>query len=73
MTNGEIIKALKAHKGIVYACVNTTGGQYHLEVKKTVTLRFFEDYAATEGADHDAGLEAIERSGDLYIDTVVEE
>jgi hypothetical protein len=71
MTYGELTKAIRGHRGIVYACINAVGCQHHLPTNKAAVLAQFSAEAKRYGKDAETDLGAELRvDGGLYIDTV---
>jgi hypothetical protein len=73
MTYGELCKAIRAHRGKVFACVNAAGCQFHIEAKKGEMLRYFQGHVAQYGVEAESDLEVSPREDGLYLDTVVPE
>lgn len=74
MTYKQICKALRAHRGKVYACINAAGCQHHIEVNKAALLLQFRGEAEQNGWEFELDIELEpRRDGALYLDTVMED
>jgi len=69
MTYRAIAKAIKAHRGRVYAAVNLAGYQLQLEVKKGEAYDTFHNYAVTHGDAAESGATILIQGDDLLIDS----
>lgn len=70
MTYSAIAKAIRKHRGKVWACINCAGYQFHIVVNKAEALKAFEAHARHYGTDAESEMEVSQHSDGLYIDTV---